>query len=54
MVSASQDQSESQCANAWALSTVASMEALAAINGIANPEFSAQQLIDCDSANNGC
>ena len=54
MVSASQDQSESQCANAWAFSTVASMEALAAINGIANPEFSAQQLIDCDSANNGC
>ena len=29
------------------------MEALAAINGHVSPAFSAQQMIDCDTANNG-
>jgi len=50
-VSAPQD--KSSFASSWAFSTVAAMEALAAINGQTSPAFSAQQLLDCDTANNG-
>lgn len=55
MISVPQDQSSLQCASSWAFSTVASLEALAAINGnMEKTELSVQQLIDCDLANNGC
>lgn len=37
----------------WAFSATAALEALAAINGQANLTMSAQQLIDCDTSNNG-
>jgi len=47
--------SAGQCASAWAFSTVSTLQAGAAINGgFDKTELSVQQLIDCDTANNGC
>ena len=45
-----------QCGSCWAFSTAATLESLAVIAGKfeAPREFSVQQLIDCDTTNNGC
>jgi len=45
-----------QCGSCWAFSTASTLESLAVISGhFETPtEFSVQQLVDCDSTNNGC
>ncbi len=47
---------QSSCGSCWAFTTAATLEALSVISGKFNstPTFSMQQLIDCDTENDGC
>jgi len=47
---------QANCGACWAFSTAAALESLAVISGAFKelPEFSVQQLVDCDLVNMGC
>jgi C1A family cysteine protease len=47
---------QGSCGGCWAFATASSLESLATINGVFDkvPEFSVQQLMDCDKVNYGC
>jgi C1A family cysteine protease len=47
---------QGSCGGCWAFATASSLESLAMINGLYKkvPEFSVQQLLDCDKVNYAC
>ena len=49
-------ENQGHCGACWAFTAAAALESLATIKGVFDsvPEFSVQQLVDCDQVNRGC